>query len=63
MTFHPRGYPPSRIYMPSKFGNIVCSIREVISIRILKMTAPGTRKGGAIFKKVETVRCSKMDSE
>jgi len=45
--------------MPSKFGGIVCSIREVISLGILKMTLPGTQNGekfqksgnGAMFGK------------
>jgi len=37
--------------MPSKFGDIVCSIREVISLGILKMTPSGTQNGGQLPKK------------
>jgi len=37
--------------MPSKFGDIVYSIREVISLRILKMTPPELKTAGKISKK------------
>jgi len=40
----------SLLYMLSKFRDIVCSIREVISLRILKNDAPWTRNGGKFQK-------------
>jgi len=36
--------------MQSKFGDNVCSIREVLSLRILKMTPPETQIGGKFQK-------------
>jgi len=37
--------------MPSKFGDIVSSIREVINLEILKVTTPGSQNGRQISKK------------
>jgi len=41
---------PNGLYMQSKFGAIVCSICEVISLEILKMTPPEFETGGKFQK-------------